>query len=204
MQDGGIGRSWTHSSSWFNKSTAICGKIPSEKRHENWMNRASTTKVKRTVLKHRRGRGMVLPKDTHTHTHTHPSCDILHQRGSQRYQSFPWGTRGLSCASQTLDPAQERWTPKQLALKTNGNYVQENYRTRGSGKLSLNASVVKLIQPQNQHKNTRLQSTWTTGPSGVDPFINLEASTREAKPIWMLARYRDTGRSHFCSFRLPC
>ena len=121
---------------------------------------------------------------THTHTHTHPSCDILHQRGSQRYQSFPWGTRGLSCASQTLDPAQERWTPKQLALKTNGNYVQENYRTRGSGKLSLNASVVKLIQPQNQHKNTRLQSTWTTGPSGVDPFINLEASAREAKPIW--------------------
>ena len=71
---------------------------------------------------------------------------------------------------------------KYLTLKTNGNYVQENYRTRGSGKLSLNASVVKLTQPQNQCKNTRLKSTWTTGE--VDPFINFEASAREAKPTW--------------------
>lgn len=179
MQDGGIGRSWTHSSSWFNTSTTICGIIPSEKRHENWMNRASTTKVKRTVLRYRWGRGMILPKEN---THTIPTCDILHQGGSQRYQSFPWGTRGLSCASQTLDPAQERWTSKYLTLKTNGNYVQENYRTRGSGKLSLNASVVKLTQPPNQCKNTRLKSTWTTGEAG--PFINFEASARDAKPIW--------------------
>ena len=52
------------------------------------MNRASTTKVKRTVLKHRRGRGMVLPKETHTHTHTHTLAVIFYIRGITKVPVF--------------------------------------------------------------------------------------------------------------------
>lgn len=63
-----------------------------------------------------------------------------------------------------------------------GTTSRKTIELEGSGKLSLNASVVKLTQPPNQCKNTRLKSTWTTGEAG--PFINFEASARDAKPIW--------------------
>ena len=70
-----------------------------------------------------------------------------------------------------------------MSLKTNGEYVQEKYRTTGNGKPTFKGLMHKLIWPENQCKNTRLKGTQTIGEG--DPLTNLEVSVGEAGTSWV-------------------
>lgn len=62
-----------------------------------------------------------------------------HWKGSHKYRIPPWGARGL-CPIRHLNPwdlYQKEMPPKHLTLKTNGAYIQENYRAVGNKDFTL-------------------------------------------------------------------
>ena len=49
--------------------------------------------------------------------------------------------------------------PKQLALKTSGEYIQKNYRTTGDENSTLKRLVYRLTQSEKQYKNSGLKGS---------------------------------------------
>ena len=76
-------------------------------------------------------------------------------------------------------------------LKTNGEYVQNNYRITGTGIPAIKGVMGRLTQPKTQCKNTRLEvcghGPWVPGPMGWRISLiltNLEASVQEPGTSW--------------------
>lgn len=162
------------------------------------MKRASKTKIKTG----RRGRDMVSP------------------RGKKKTPQQQWSTigkgykgmdllpeeRGIWAPHQVPQPlslAQERYAPKTPGIvhQTDREYAQKNYRTAGNGKSALKNLVHRLTQPENQHKNIRLNSAWTVGEGYT---LTLKQLPEREESVGMLPKDWDTGRHNFCTFRLPC
>lgn len=152
------------------------------------MNRASTTKVKRNSIEIQvRQRDDLAKGNTHTHLPV-----IFYIRGDHKGTSLFWEQEVWVVHPQTLDPAQERWTSKHLTLKPMGTTVQENYRTRGSGKLS-QCICSQTHSTPNQCKTL----DWKVlGPQVKRARLStLKHQLEMQNPSGVLARYRDTGKS---------
>ena len=114
------------------------------------MNRVSTTKGKRTTLRQVGEAEVVSPSEK-----THPSFSNPQTGKTTKAWLFPLGGEDSSSTSGTPTPrscTRER-SPQQLALKTNAEYAQENYRTAGKGKPAL-----KGLSTDSYHPKTNMRT----------------------------------------------
>lgn len=113
------------------------------------MNRASSTKNERAG---RRGRDMISQKETDRQTKKVGRSTVMRDlkilNSSLRGEGLVLHIGNPS--SQVLHRRDE--PPNCLALKTNGNYIQENYRTVEGGKLLLKGSHADSLIPGHSTK----------------------------------------------------
>lgn len=108
-QDGSTGRSWTYPFPWTQESYDYMWNNSLKKRPENWMNRASITKSRRTAERWEGGAVMVS-----LWTNLHLAMAIHIGRDHTGTDLFP-EEQGIQVQPQRpnpLDPAQERQTSK--------------------------------------------------------------------------------------------
>lgn len=127
------------------------------KRSENWMNRVSTAKGKRTEMRWvgeseirpHQGKNDILATAVGPQLGTTSKIWLisLRSKGFELYIRQP--------NSQILYKREE--SLQYLTLKVSGKQTRENYRTTGNQKLTLKGLIYKLIWPEKQHKNIILK-----------------------------------------------
>lgn len=138
----------------LNKATNICRvTLPNRDLKTRWTE-SPQQKVKKDNNKagRRRRDGLCKEKKKHSNFSKPQTGEIT------KVYVFPLGAEDSSSTSGTQTPrscTRER-SPQQLALKTNEEYAQENYRTAENGEPALKG----LEHSLTPHKNTRLKSTW--------------------------------------------
>lgn len=140
-----------------NESTNTCGIISSEKVLKMRCVVASTTKDKRDALG-KRSREVLLPKPL-------PEAWQPTVRGISKVWNFSLKSQGFDLHIMYSNA----WVlhcrdkpPKYLALKTNGEHIQENHKTIGNRESTFKGLVCRLTYaPWGQHKSSNLKSTYT-------------------------------------------
>lgn len=120
-----------------------------------------------------RGRDSVSPRKN-----PYPSHSDSQLGGITKEQIFSLRDKGFELHTNPQVLHRKYEPSKDLALKINREYVQENYRASGNRKYTLKGLTHKFTVPENQCKNNRLESPWTI--SERDILINLEATAGEA------------------------
>lgn len=105
------------------------------KRPENWMNRASITKDRKDNI---------LTEERYRHPlrrQTKNSCAMIHNWDGSYSKILNFTLRSedlyVTLGTPTLRSSVKETNSKCWALKTNGDYVQENHRSVGKGRHSL-------------------------------------------------------------------
>lgn len=91
---------------------------------------------------------------------------------------------------------------KYLALKTNQEYIQENYRPVAKEKPTLKGLAHRLTRPGNECKSSRQKSSQIIRKG--DPFTNLECLPDRQEAAGPLPKHQDSGVSHFCGLIQQC
>lgn len=163
------------------------------------MNTASTTRHNTE-----KGRRDMVPL-TEKKRKSHPNHYVPQWEGSQRYRTFPWGVRHSSSTLGILtfiSGTGRDEPPKHLTLKTNGDYIQENYTTTVKGNSVPKGLMHGLTQIENQQENTR----WKVHQPQVKEthLLILQWSPERQEVAGTLPRVWNTGGSHFCDLVLLC
>lgn len=120
------------------------------------MNRASTTRDKKDSIKTgRRDKDTVTPKKQKQKSR--PTRGNPQLGGIPKIQNFILKSEGFMLPTKYFNPSilhQRNSPPKGQALKTTGDYAQENHRTVGNRETSLKGFMWRLSYPKTQHKTS--------------------------------------------------
>ena len=143
VQDGSVGRSWTHLLPRTHQIYSYTYNNSLWKRPENCWTALLQQRKMHYIEMGGRGRDVVSVKSPH------PMWQFTTGRYFTNMELLPekQGVLALCQTPQPLGCAPERWTPKSLALKTTGAYVQETQRAVRNQDPSLKAVTCRLTHP---------------------------------------------------------
>ena len=150
FQNGSVGRSWTHLIPRTQQIYNYIWNNSIRKGPENWINRNSATKGKRTSL--RWGREV----ETQSHQgKTHTPATVIHNwDGSQKNKSFPSGARDLS-STPTPRPCTGNTSPQKIWLwKSTENMSRKTTELQGTENILLKGSRINSLYLKTRAKTT--------------------------------------------------